>query len=81
VNLISAISNRGKLFKKWLEENQSQIEVYYLPSYTPERDPDEYFNGTLKSEIEKHGDCKKAKRNSSRIPVEQHSRFKTIDKK
>jgi hypothetical protein len=38
------------LFKKWLDENQSQIEVFYLPSYSPERNPDEYFNGTLKRE-------------------------------
>jgi transposase len=53
--------HHGKLFKKWLEENQSQIEVYYLPSYTPERNPDEYFNGTLKREIEKHGNCKSKK--------------------
>jgi transposase len=53
--------HHGKLFKKWLEENKAQIEVFYLPSYSPERNPDEYFNGTLKHEIEKHGDCKSKK--------------------
>ena len=28
-----------------------QIEVYYLPSYSPEMNPDEYLNGDLKYHI------------------------------
>jgi hypothetical protein len=50
--------HHGKLFKKWIADTREKIEVFYLPSYSPERNPDEYFNGTLKREIEKHGDCK-----------------------
>jgi transposase len=53
--------HHGKIFKKWVLDNRAQIEVFYLPSYSPERNPDEYFNGTLKREIEKHGDCKSKK--------------------
>jgi hypothetical protein len=30
--------------------------VYYLPSYSPELNPDEYFNGTLKRTLEQCGD-------------------------
>jgi transposase len=53
--------HHGKLFKGWIAENKTKIEVFYLPSYSPERNPDEYFNGTLKREIEKRGDCKSKK--------------------
>jgi hypothetical protein len=53
--------HHGKLFKKWIADNREKIEVFYLPSYSPEQNPDEYFNGTLKREIEKYGDCKSKK--------------------
>jgi transposase len=53
--------HHGKLFKKWVADNRDKIEVFYLPSYSPERNPDEYFNGALKREIEKYGDCKSKK--------------------
>ena len=31
-----------------LEENKTDIEIFYLPSYSPELNPDEYLNGDLK---------------------------------
>ena len=34
--------------KEWLAENIDKIEVFYLPSYSPERNPDEYLNCDLK---------------------------------
>ena len=37
--------------KEWLEDNKSLIEVYYLPAYTPEMNPDEYLNCDLKQGI------------------------------
>lgn len=37
-----------KLVKAWLEENSNRIEVYYLTTYTPELNPDEYLNCDLK---------------------------------
>jgi transposase len=50
-------AHHGKILKAWLEENKSKIEVFYLPSYSPERNPDEYFNGSLKRELEKLGNA------------------------
>ena len=47
--------HHGKIVKAWLEKNKSKIEVFYLPSYSPERNPDEYFNGSLKREIVNFG--------------------------
>lgn len=40
--------HHSKKVKKWLEDNRQEIEVFYLPSYSPERNPDEYLNCDLK---------------------------------
>lgn len=37
--------------KEWLAENTHRIELRYLPSYSPERNPDEYLNGDLKGAL------------------------------
>ena len=37
--------------KEWLLQHKDQIELFYLPSYSPERNPDEYLNGDLKSSL------------------------------
>jgi len=43
--------HHSKLVKAWLEENKEQIEVHYLPPYSPDMNPDEYLNGDLKQGI------------------------------
>lgn len=43
--------HHSKPVKKWLEENREMIEVFYLPSYSPELNPDERLNADLKHEI------------------------------
>lgn len=40
--------HHSKVVHAWLEENKEQIAVFYLPSYSPELNPDEYLNGDLK---------------------------------
>ena len=40
--------HHSKLVHKWLEEHPEKIEVFYLPSYSPELNPDEYLNCDLK---------------------------------
>lgn len=37
--------------KEWLSEHTSEIEVFYLPSYSPELNPDEYLNCDLKDGV------------------------------
>ena len=37
--------------KEWLAQNTHRIELKYLPSYSPERNPDEYLNGDLKGAL------------------------------
>ena len=36
---------------EWVEANKEHIALFHLPSYSPERNPDEYLNGDLKSEL------------------------------
>lgn len=36
----------------WLQGHREQIEVFYLPAYAPERNPDEYLNCDLKNGIQ-----------------------------
>ena len=43
--------HHGKEVKRWLEEHREQIEVFHLPSYSPELNPDEYLNGNLKTKV------------------------------
>lgn len=37
--------------KEWLARNAHRIELHFLPSYSPERNPDEYLNGDLKGSL------------------------------
>ena len=45
--------HHGKLVQQWLEKNKDRIEVFYLPSYSPELNPDEYLNQALKQDVHK----------------------------
>ncbi len=41
----------SKLVKEWLKEHEHEIELFYLPSYSPELNPDEYLNCDLKAGV------------------------------
>ena len=43
--------HHAKKVKAWLLERSDKIEVHYLPSYSPDLNPDEYFNRDLKAEL------------------------------
>ena len=40
--------HHGKLVSAWLEKRKDKIEVFFLPPYAPEYDPDEYLDHALK---------------------------------
>jgi len=40
--------HHSKIVKKWEEEHKNEIVLFYLPSYSPDRNPDEYLNCDLK---------------------------------
>lgn len=41
--------------EEWLIDKKDQIEVFYLPKYSPERNPDEYLNCDVKGNINTDG--------------------------
>ncbi len=43
--------HHGKLVAKWLEKHRDKIEVFFLPPYAPEFNPDEYLNHALKLSV------------------------------
>ena len=40
--------HHSKIVKEWVDENKSKIEIFHLPCYSPEKNPDEYLNCDLK---------------------------------
>jgi transposase len=40
--------HHSKVVKEWIEENKDKIELFFLPAYSPEKNPDEYLNCDLK---------------------------------
>lgn len=43
--------HHSKKVKQWLEARKEKIEVFYLPSYSPELNPDEYLNNNVKMKV------------------------------
>jgi len=43
--------HHARLVKNWLDDRSKEIEVFYLPSYSPELNPDEYLNCDLKAGV------------------------------
>ncbi|HMB02170.1 MAG TPA: IS630 family transposase [Isosphaeraceae bacterium] len=41
--------------EQWLADKRDRIEVFYLPKYAPERNPDEYLNCDIKANINTDG--------------------------
>lgn len=40
--------HHSKIVKTWVEENKDNIALFFIPSYSPEKNPDEYLNCDLK---------------------------------
>lgn len=41
--------HRSKKVARWLKKNKKRIEIYFLPPYSPELNPDELLNNDIKS--------------------------------
>jgi transposase len=46
-------AHHTKVVKAWLAANAERIEVFYLPSYSPQLNPDEMANADLKQAVTK----------------------------
>lgn len=43
--------HHGKKVSAWVSKQNSQIELFFIPSYSPELNPDEYLNRDLKKNV------------------------------
>jgi transposase len=43
--------HHSKIVKAWLEENKDKMQAFYLPSYSPELNPEERLNADLKHRL------------------------------
>lgn len=43
--------HHAKMVTEWLAGQKDKIEIFYLPAYAPEHNPDEYLNNDLKQQI------------------------------
>ena len=43
--------HHGKRVAKWVEKHKERIELFFLPPYAPELNPDEYLNNALKHSV------------------------------
>ncbi len=55
----------SKPVKAWVAQHQDKIELFYLPSYNPELNPEERLNGNLKHAIR------------SKVPARTRAKLKT----
>ena len=56
--------HHSKVVKAWVAERKEQIELFYLPSYSPQLNPEERLNADLKQEM------------SKRVPVRTKSKLR-----
>lgn len=67
-------SHKSKMVNEWLTKNVDRINVYYLPSYCPELNPDEFLNQDVKSHLGKqrlHTKAQMVKTLSSHLKMRQ----------
>ena len=69
--------HHGKKVKEWLEGKEEKIKLFYLPSYSPELNPDEYLNSNLKNKIRSGIPA----RNETDIVSKTRSFMKTLQKR
>ena len=56
--------HRANRVREWVAENADKIELFYLPPYAPELNPDEYLNRDLRDDDTLRADCHDCRRTS-----------------
>jgi transposase len=72
--------HHAKKLKPWLEEHSKKIELFFLPSYSPEKNPDEYLNQDLKGHLRNKPMSKSKKEMNSNLSRYMKSLQKTPKK-
>ena len=72
-------AHKTKMLNDWLEENETRIEVFFLPPYSPELNPQEYVNQDVKTNI--IGKKRPINKDQMRANVEDFMNRRKRDKK
>lgn len=64
--------HHAKILQAWLKDRKDQIELFFLPSYSPELNPDEYLNCDLKAKIST--DKPTRKKGDMKVKLHKHMR-------
>ena len=59
--------HHAKLVKEWLATHLGEIEIFYLPAYSPELNPDEYLNCDLKAGVHSKRPARDQKQLKSKV--------------
>jgi len=62
--------HHAKIIKQWVQDKLDEIELFYLPSYSPELNPDEYLNCDLKAKF--RNDSPTNKKGQMKIKMQKH---------
>ncbi len=69
--------HHAKKVKEWLVKHKKKIEVFYLPAYSPELNPDEYLNCDLKAGVHSRAPA----RNNKQLKDKVISHMRMLQKK
>ena len=69
--------HHSHIVKDWVKEHSESIELFFLPSYSPELNPDEYLNCDLKAGV--HSGT--PSRNSSQLKQKAISHLRMLQKR
>ncbi len=59
--------HHSKIVKEWLVAHRDEIEVFHLPSYSPELNPDELLNCDLKAGVHSGAPARNGKQLKKKI--------------
>ncbi len=68
--------HHGKKVQSWVNKHKDEIELFFLPPYAPEYNPDEYLNNTVKGRTHR----KKMSRNQKELSGHLHSTLAKLQK-
>jgi len=68
--------HHAKKVKEWVSQRTESIELHYLPSYSPDLNPDEYLNRDLKAELAR----KPSKRRDGQFKSQAKTEMRRIQK-
>jgi len=70
--------HHAKCLESWLKEHEKEVRLFYLPSYSPELNPDEYLNRDLKATMAEQ--ARPANKKALRLRVESHLEARRNDR-